>query len=170
MSECSDECICVCCQAKKDGLTQDQIFKRLQETQAENIEKYGFCIHYVSDSDSPELINAHTHGISSSFDHKDFQIVLNLHPSVVQSIFFNLVESLKSGNRFEHNQKVNEIIRYFQIKLIDAVEDGRQVLRVILPDPDGNTDKDKMSLEYARQYPEKPSWKTLLPNNGYGGS
>ena len=119
--------------------------------------KYGFYIHFVFDNDfdnSPSGVNLHTHGISESKNHHDFQITVPLDPEVVSGIFHNLYDRVSDGEVFAAGDIVHDILgNDLEITFIEAEECGRTVLRVILPDPAGNLTKTKMQKKWkAAQY------------------
>lgn len=137
-----------------DGIPEsfkEETMDRLQEHQRETLKKYGFYIHLVADNEYQE-INAHTHGLAENYNHVDFQIVLNLHPQVISSIFHNICDLVKSGEKFHDGQSVPGIIKNFNVKLFETTESNRKVLRIILPDKKGNLDEDAMEELYAEQY------------------
>lgn len=117
-------------------------FKKAEE-QMEHIEKKhtealkepGWFAHYIStDLHTPHLVNCHTHGLPGNFDHPDLQIVLNIPPQTAQHIFTDCIKYIKEGRQFEDGEKfalkINFVCWFKQFR-----EGGRDVLRVILPDP-----------------------------------
>ena len=130
---------------------QEEAIDMLKDKEQKSLEKYGFYIHLVSDDDY-ESIDAHTHGLFENYNHLDFQIVLNLHPNIISEIFHNIVDLVKVGERFHDGQEMYGIIQNFKIKLFEVTESGRKVLRIILPDKQGNLDKDTIEGLYAKQY------------------
>lgn len=121
------------------------------------MKQYGFYTHFVFDDDhdnSPSGVNLHTHGISESADHPDFQITVSLDPEVANGIFHNLYDRVKAGDRFGEGVVAKDILGGgMKVTFISAVECGRPVLRVILPDPAGNILKSKMQKKWkAAQY------------------
>jgi hypothetical protein len=116
------------------------------------MKKYGFYTHFVFDKDfenSPSGVNLHTHGITESCSHPDFQITIPLDPEIANGIFHNLFNRVKGGDVFAAGDIVNDILgNDLKISFIDANECGRHVLRVILPDPAGNIKKSKMRRKW----------------------
>lgn len=156
MSDCKKDCACIVCQAEKEGLNHDEILQRITDMQKERLSNHGYYVHVVFDDKGS--INAHTHGLEN-FDHLNFQVVVPLPENVLNGIFVGLVDLVKSGEKFKHNQKVDGVIKNYQVKLFKTKEDGRDVLRVILPDPDGNLDINKIHKKYSYQYPKDENWK-----------
>jgi hypothetical protein len=124
---------------------------------ADCMTKYGFYTHFVFDDDhdnSPSGVNLHTHGVTESVGHPDFQITISLDPEIANGIFHNLYDRVKAGDRFGEGVVASNILGGgMKVTFINAVECGRSVLRVILPDPDGNISKSKMQKKWkAAQY------------------
>ncbi len=130
---------------------REEAIDRIKEKEQVSLDEHGFYIHLVADDDY-ESVNAHTHGLFEKYNHLDFQIVLNLHPNIISAIFHNIVDLVKAGERFHDGQEATAIIQNFKVKLFEATESGRKVLRIILPDKHGNLDKNTMEELYAKQY------------------
>jgi hypothetical protein len=110
----------------------------VKKMQADCIEKYGWYTHYVFDDKMcPSNINIHTHHVFESFKHKDIQVCLNLRPQLIHQIIANVIEGIKQGIKYEPGRKYAGIIDNFKLEFIDAVEDGRPVLRLLIPDENG---------------------------------
>jgi len=98
------------------------------------MEKYKFYSHFVANDPEP-YANFHTHGIDLSWKHPDFQIVVPMDPKIALDLFWSFVERIKEGERFGAGDVVQKIIKGHDVRLIEAVECGRKVLRIVLPDP-----------------------------------
>jgi len=128
------------------------------EFQNLQLENYGWFIHYVPDdpdAGGTGMVNAHTHGIQERFAHPDFQIVLPLDPAIIQRIFENAVDLVKAGTRFKAGEQYSEIIEGFRVLAVAATEDGRPVIRIIIPDKHGCLNEYTINKEYRRQWPAK---------------
>lgn len=136
------DCKCAVC---NEGIEAVRTWER------ECMEKHGWYAHFLY-----EQGEMHTHGISKTFDHPDLEIKLPLDPKVGHSLFHNAVDLIKSGLRFEDGVLCNRIISNFNVKFVAAIENDRPVLRIILPDPQGELDEDKMEEAYASQYSDLP--------------
>lgn len=136
------------CDACKDGMDA------LIERQKEAMKKCGFYTHFVQDDDTmPFGVNMHTHGLDETYNHKDFQSVVPLNGDLVHSIFWHLVEELKKGTRFKAGDVLeNYVGNGYKLKLVNAEEDGRAVLRIIFPDKNGNYEKETMEEPFLKQY------------------
>ena len=146
------DCKCARCRSIAGGLSPEEATRQQLEWQAQCLAERGFYVHYVSDdATSPTRFNAHTHGMNL-LNHLDFQLVIQLPPKVGHNILCSLAEMVKDGSRFEAGQLVENIIRTFPIKLIEATENDRKVLRIILPDPDGKLELDEINQQYSLQY------------------
>ena len=109
-----------------------------EKMQQKCIEKYGWYLHHVTDdSFCPNNTNSHTHHLTESFGHKDFQVCLNIRPDIIHAILTNLVEEIKKGAKYEVGKKYDGILTGYQVEFIDAIETGREVLRLLLPDENG---------------------------------
>lgn len=124
----------------------------VREKRAEHIRKYGFTIDMVFPTKEGETWNYHTHGVKESWDHPDFQLVLNIGQRNAMGIFHLLVDKIKEGEKFMVGIDYDCIAEGFPTRFISAKECGREVLRLIVPDPKGNLDENKMDSEYAAQY------------------
>lgn len=120
------------------------------------METYGWFAHYVGDDDAtPFGANFHTHGVPHSFGHKDLQIVFPLPQRVTHTLLTNAVEQIKKGVVFHHGDEVEGIVRNYKVRFVEAVENSRAVLRMIIPDKDGNLHESNMTGEFGRQYEDK---------------
>lgn len=145
--------MCARCAAIAAGMTPEEATAAQTDWEIKALGERGFYVHYVNgDDSSPTNFNAHTHGMQEFDNHLDFQLVVPLPPDSVHNIICTLAERVKSGERFVSGQKLDEIIRGFEVKLIEAPEDNRKVLRIILPDPDGKLEPEDINEQYAVQY------------------
>lgn len=126
----------------------------LDKWHTEMMRKYGWYAHFVLDDfkHAPNGVNIHTHGISASFDHPDFQICVPLNENIAQEILANLVEMIKSGKKFSADEYYFDVIETWPITFIQTSECGRTVLRLIFPDTDGCLDPDEMKDPFKIQY------------------
>ncbi len=123
------------------------------------MEENGWFIHMVG-SEDPETetgFNAHTHGLEKTFNHLNLQIIVPLPQDCIGNIFSGIVKKIKSGTVFEIGKNYDEIIKGYLIKIVQTKECNRDVLRVILPDPNGNLEFDEIDDKYKSQY-EKTKW------------
>ncbi|SEN50448.1 DUF4262 domain-containing protein [Lihuaxuella thermophila] len=117
----------------------------------EMLEKYGWYIHYQTDGNR---IDAHTHGLSENFNHPDLQIVLPISHEAVQGIFRELVDQIKEGKVFEEGKRYDAMIGgKYQVEFIKVPESGREVLRILFPDPKGKLPSEEdCDPMYRRQW------------------
>jgi hypothetical protein len=138
---------------ESEGLSHEDALTEVRRQHAAAIAEHGWCCHVVPDDrDSPTGFNAHTHGLEDSYGHPDFEIVLPLPFAVAHQILINLVAEVKAGRQFKAGDLASQIIRGFNLGLALAVEGGREVLRVVIPDPEGRTARGEIGEEYAVQY------------------
>jgi DNA segregation ATPase FtsK/SpoIIIE-like protein len=124
--------------------------RRREERQ---IAKYGFFVHYVFDeSDMPWGVDIHSHGVLESFGHADFQIVAGLPPDLATEILTNLVDEVKEGRKFAAGTTASGIIRRFDVGFAVAAGEGRELLRVIVPDTEGRLARGEIDEAFGRQY------------------
>lgn len=143
---------------KSDVAKMEERLKNLELTEAKKIKKFGFITHFVTDNDetSPTGHNVHTHGLEQ-FGHLDFQIVIPMDNSgrMAHNIFRNLVDKIKDGQKFQAGKCYPNIIANYDVSFILAAENGREILRVILPDTEGNLNKEDIHERFAIQYSEE---------------
>lgn len=135
----SSECKCFSCQNGPEAMEKKEL---------ELIQKHGWYGHFVEDDKKcPYSINAHTHNLKEAYNHKDLQVCLNIDPAIINALFASVVDEIKKGAKFESGKEYDNIFKgVFKAKFIDAFECGRQVLRLLIPDPNG-----KYEGKYADQ-------------------
>lgn len=148
-----DDCPCDTCAAIARGATVEEAVAAQNEFENNSLNKYGYYVHCVAvDPSSPTNFNAHTHGMQAFDNHPDFQIIIPLSLKSAHSILCTVADRVKSGERFVSGQKLDKIVRGFEIKLVEAPEDDRKVLRIVLPDPDGKLEPEEINEQYSAQY------------------
>lgn len=125
------------CDGCKNGLNN------LMDKQKSDMEKYGWVVHYVHATAPGEAFSYHTHGVLESFGHPDLEITLPLEPKMVHPIICDMVEQIKEGRKFEAGNKYDKVLRGFMVKAIVASDEGRPLIRILLPDPKGRFPGDK---------------------------
>ena len=139
-------CECEIC----NGVTEDEVIRR----QSDALEKTGWYAHYVF-GETPDRMNIHTHGLRELFDHPDLQIVFPLPQETAHGILTTLCDRIKAGEKFKAGDMLSKVIRPpFLIRLIDAQEGDRDVLRLVFPDKDNNIDEDTIQYEFKFQFGE----------------
>jgi len=145
-----------CCEEKCYGCQHG--IEKMAEKEAESMRKHGWYSHMVyEDPGMPFETNCHTHGISTTWEHLDFQVVLPLKPTTVHSIFWRLIEKIKEGVCFQDGDTVDGVIGGNMAVLFIEKEEGdkedkRPVLRVIIPDSNGCLGPSEMEDPFALQY------------------
>lgn len=135
----------------------------IEELKAKNdelMEKYGWVVHYVAHpgEEWDGFMNAHTHGVKEKFNHLDLQIVFPLPYEIGMGIFHNIVNQIEEGKTFESctegGGNYSEILDGYDVCFLKVKEEetGRELLRVILPDVDGNLECLEMKSPYNEQY------------------
>jgi len=130
----------------------------INKWEAEQMQKHGWYIHFVAvDPDSPTGFNAHTHGLQERQDHPDFQIVIPMPERMLHPIMITLADRVKTGERFRAGQMLDDVITgkdggQLLVKLVDAKECDRPVLRVIIPDKHGKVELSEIAEPFDKQY------------------
>lgn len=106
------------------------------------MEKYGWVGHYVFDDiKCPFETNYHTHGLQENFGHKDIQICVPADQHALHGIANLIVNRIKGGEVFEPGKVYTDILAGgLKTYFIEAKELGRPVLRLILPDKNGEVE------------------------------
>lgn len=97
----------------------------------------GVVAHYVPAAAGGVWINAHTHGLDDACGHPDFQVVLPVSMGLCRDLFAELSALVAAGRRFEPGHRIRGVVKGLSVMVADAEEDGRHVLRVLLPDAEG---------------------------------
>lgn len=131
---------CAECAVKDDPKKQ----AAAEDQEREWFTKYGFFIHYVPNSG--DWVNVHTHGIADSFQHVDLQIVFPITPQQAISFMHGVVDEIKKGRKFLVGDRADILKRKdggpAPFTFSDAEEQGRRVLRVLIPDHKGRAPGD----------------------------
>jgi len=134
-------------------MTKDEALQQFLREQEEMMKKYGWFAHYVNDDSEYVLgINYHTHGLPETYDHPDLQIVFPLEPKLAHSLFWNVINKIKDGEHFKDGDTAEGIVKGYSVKFMEAVENDRTVLRIILPDKSGNLERKDLTEQLAKQY------------------
>lgn len=132
-------------------MTQEEVVRAAEQ---EGLTKHGWYIHYHQEKDEWGQINCHTHGIAEKYGTLDLQVVMNLHPTFLKLVVWAVVDLLDAGLKPALGQRYylgEQLDR--NVTLVPAMEDGREVWRIILPDNDG-----KLSYE-EQEYPWCNQWE-----------
>ena len=103
-----------------------------------NKKEIDWVVHYVCGGDDklhfkPYLANIHTHGMRELYNHPEFQIVLTIEYKIALYILNELGRMVQSGRRFKSGDSVSGI-GICDYLLYEETDNGRPVLRVIIPD------------------------------------
>ena len=129
--------------------------------------KINWIVHYVSDCHCeicsrdnaphfiPNLCNVHTHGMRELYGHPEFQFVLNIGSDKVLPILNTLGLMVQDGKRFKAGDTVSGVLLDRDIRLFEATNNGKKILRVIIPDqhnhfPDDEDCEDIFKLQLLR--------------------
>jgi len=122
-----------------------------------NKKEIDWIVHYVCGGDDklhfkPHLANIHTHGMRELYNHPEFQIVLTVEYKYALYILNKLGCMVQSGRRFKPGEKVSGI-GICDLPLYEATDNGKPVLRVIIPDKQFLLpDDERCGFPYNLQY------------------
>lgn len=139
-------CTCMACQHGMEGLS---------DFEHNAVRKFGWWVHLLTESDpsSPTGFNMHTHGVAEFYGHTDFQCVFpHIDPSYIMAFWNDMINDIKQGQRFLPDIDYPGYAEdgYF-IRFIEAVEDGRPVLRMLIPNTAGRYEAEKGCSCYVNQ-------------------
>lgn len=133
------------------------LHKRVQlmkQNEQRMLTEHGWYVHYVFETDKNEfggLANIHTHGLKENFNHPDIQVVMPIASETVHPVLVGLVEDIKRGETFKENERSSKVLRGMDVYFAPFKENGRDVLRLILPDPQGRLPLDDGCDEIYKQ-------------------
>jgi len=118
------------------------------------MKKVDWTIHQVIDDKGPGgIINSHTHGMER-YHHPDFQLVLPISPRQTESILNTIAHEVQNGRKFKPGKYSGEVFSC-DFRLDAHRETGRDVLRLILPDPEMRFPEDPLCAEPYKHQTEK---------------
>ena len=157
-------CHCAVCADVAAGFTREEALRRAADWKAHCLAEFGwYAVHVTGEPgpDTPTGVNSHTHGLAANYGHLDFQIVMPLDGTVAHALLTVLADRVKAGERFEAGLQVARVAaRGYKVRLVAAREGDRDVLRVVIPDAEGNLTPARLSGTYLLQYvgtPEGPA-------------
>ena len=110
---------------------------------------YEWKIHYVAGYPNG-LVNIHTHGLDE-FGSKELQMVMPYPLQDAGKIINKIGKLIRGGRRFNAGDEIHNFFEGgFPVRLIDARESGRDVLRIILPDGEGRWPDDQLCEPYYK--------------------
>lgn len=117
--------------------------------------KIDWQIHLVSDNKGFKkyMCDAHTHGINKFFN-TEIQMVLNIDSKLIANLINDIGRLIKSGYKFtEGDLLYNLLTDDMPIGFINAKDyEGEPILRILLPDVNGEVYKPNVTDVYAMQY------------------
>lgn len=130
--------------------------REVEKQEKKLMKKHGWIIHHVYETEENEfdgMANTHTYGLSETYSHPDFQMVLPIHPNIIQQLFNILVARVKNGETFEEGKNYEKVIQNSPVHFKEFKEDGRKVLRMILPDENAKMPSEiECDALYKKQY------------------
>lgn len=126
----------------------------------EFLELHGWFSHVVVSPDHARTwVNYHTHGLPEHYGQLDFQVVLPINPELLHKIATKLVDRVQSGERFISGMRVTGLLASHEALLVRMTETRNSrhaVLRIVLPDKDGNLSRESLTGVFAAQFQELP--------------
>lgn len=134
---------------------EDALMK-LDERCLDSLVENGYYIHVVfpdkTDKYPKGWASVHTHGLEWTADHLNLEIQLAIDPDISIPVIEGAVSQIFEGHRFEPGRS-NKVIRDFDVLLLPVVNDeGEELLRIILPDGEGNLDESTIAPKYRVQF------------------
>jgi hypothetical protein len=134
---------CLCGESKGDKIAK---LADLKEKEKEWLKKPGWFAHMVGD------VNYHTHGLDLTQNHINIEVVLPIDPNLIHDLITSAIDLIKKGKKFESGKDYARVIKKLKVRFVKSREGDRDVLRMIIPDKNGNLDKDKMEETFAKQW------------------
>ena len=111
------------------------------------MKKYNWIIHVICNGyRTDQMRNCHTHGMEK-YQHMDFQIVLNYPDDHIGYLLNTICEKVVRGERFSAGDMVAGLYEDCAIRLDSAIESGRPVLRLIIPDKYNRFPEEPLCME-----------------------
>ena len=128
-------------------------FIEMFERDEKMIAEHGWVMHAVPATCYDGIhANYHTHGLEVSCGHTDLQIVLPINPRTAHAILNDIIDDIKAGKKYESGKQYDDVIIGFDVLMVKFIEGGRDVLRIIFPDPIGLFPNDEFCLsDYKAQ-------------------
>lgn len=156
-------CHCTECADVAGGMSRADARRKRLDWEAECLARHGwYAVHVVCgppDRDTPTGTNSFTVGLADNFGHPDFQIVMPLNGNVAHDVFWILTDRVKAGETFRAGQEVAGVAMNYRVRFAAATLNGRDYLRVIVPDRAGRLTPDVLEGTFLLQYvgtPEAP--------------
>ena len=133
-------------------MPREEALLRVRAWEEKQVRKRGWFVHFIVDGLPNGMANIHTHGIAETFGHPDLQLTVNIGERNVMGIFHALVKRIRGGEVLRVGFDYGDIAQGYRTRFIHAVEGGRPVLRLIVPDVAGILERETMDLMFAKQY------------------
>lgn len=139
--DCSDP-DCEIHRQMENGLSREEALAKFREKEKAAFDRDGWYGHMVNDAlDTPTGVNYHTHGLPESCGHPDLQLICPLPMTAIDYIFKAIISRIKDGTVYRDGDVAENVSNGYSVKLVSAFENGREVLRIIIPDKYGNIDQ-----------------------------
>ena len=110
--------------------------------------------------------NAKTLGMNK-YGHPEFQMVLHVDHKLIMYTLNSLGLKVQDGHVFHDGDIVDDLFEGYEAKLKEFEEDGKKVLRVLIPDPNHKFPEDEgCQVEYTYQaLPIEDLYNSITPAN-----
>jgi len=139
--ESTNQCQCVACGAA---------IEQLHELEQEAYEKNGWIVHVTASFDS---LSIHTHGLRQKYGQSELEMRLPLYfpVDIIAQIIELMIKRMEAGEVLKPDTDYDEILQGVQVRLV-IINPSEDRLRIILPDRNGELNKDTIDPDFATQY------------------
>lgn len=123
-----------------EAAVMDGRILRFQKKEREMVDKYGFMVRYVFETEQSEfdgLANIYTVGLPETQSHLNVQVVLPLPQNIVHGVISSLVHLIQSGQSFKDGDQSFEVLDGMWVSFKEFDNMGQKMLRIMLPDAEG---------------------------------
>ena len=134
-------------------MTKQEDIEKVRAAEQYGLDKHGWFVHIFEEKGPEGLVNYHTHGLSSKYPNGlDLQIVWPMNHVFANLIFWEFADMLEAGEKLASGEKY--LIKPFDmtVMLANAIEGGRLVYRIIMPDADGWLSPDQQRDGHEKQW------------------
>ncbi len=129
------------------------------DLEEKHLKKSKFFVHLVMTDPDTKGANIHTHGFPESYNHPDIQIVMALPQQIAGAILHTAHDIIKEGGKLELEKAYDQFLHGYNVQFVWAIENGRDILRMILPDKEGELMEELMNNsvyknQWANTYPK----------------
>lgn len=133
-------------------MTEQEQIKVNRAREQAGLDKHGWYTHIHRETEDG-LVNYHTHGLASKHENAlDLQIVWPMNHVFAEMIFWEFADRLAAGEKLASGGKYFIAPFDMTVMLANAIEGGRLVHRIIVPDSDGWLLQDQQRDGHDKQW------------------